>query len=278
MSSVVNTESLLRLPTSIRRRLGLPIRNLPVTIRNGPIRGARWSLPVSGRGIAAGTFEQEKFAALAALLEPGDVFWDVGAHYGYATLVGRRAVGPGGHVLALEPSAHNRWFLERHLRWNAGAPVRVLPFALAEKDGVESFGGSASSVAQKLGGGEESVEVRTVTTLIRDGSPVPDVIKIDIEGAESRALAGAQEAISSMSFEDRPSILCAVHDPLQFDACVTALNSLGYLVIGAAWFSKYLSGGEEWREDPDVLAITPARSDTLTRMRATAYFGDGPEL
>jgi len=234
---------------------------------------------VSGRGIAAGTFETAKFEALATLIQERDVFWDVGAHYGYATLVGVRATGEGGEVLAFEPSEQNRWFLHRHLRWNGGTNVRVLPVAVADQDGTESFGGaSSSSIAQSLGAGEDSVTVRSVASLLDDGHPSPDVIKIDVEGAESRVLAGASEALSAMAVEERPSVLCAVHDPEQFEECTRVLRSLDYAVTGAGWFSAYLDGGQVWSGDPDILAIAPPRSALLDRMRSTDLFRHGPEL
>lgn len=233
---------------------------------------------MSGRGIAAGTFETAKFEALAALIQERDVFWDVGAHYGYATLVGARATGESGEVLAFEPSEPNRWFLHRHLRWNGGPNVRVLPVALADLEGTESFGGPSSSIAQRLGAGEDTVAVRTVASLLDEGHPCPDVIKIDVEGAESRVLAGASEALSAMAVEERPSVLCAVHDPEQFEVCVRSLRSLDYAVIGAGWFSAFLEGGQEWRGDPDILAISPSRSALLDRMRSTDLFRSGPEL
>lgn len=269
----------MRLPASVRRALSIPVRHIPVRISGGPNKGSRWSLPVSGRGISAGVFETTKFEALAALISEGDVFWDVGAHYGYASLVGVRAAGRAGRVLAFEPSAHNRWFLNRHLQWNDATSTQVLPFALADADGMESFGGStSSSVAQKLGEGKESVEVRSFDSLLADGLPCPTVVKIDIEGAESRALAGAREALSAMSASERPSIMCAVHDSVQFESCVEALKSLGYRVFGAGWFTQYLAGSTGWLGDPDLLALMPGRSETVRLMRGTVLFRDGPEL
>lgn len=269
----------MRLPLSIRRLLSLPLRNVPVTIRSGPNRGRRWSLPVSGRGIVHGTFETEKFEALATLVGRGETVWDVGAHYGYATLVGVGATGSTGSVVAFEPSAHNRWFLERHLRWNDAGVVTVYPFALADVDGTESFGGRmTSSIAQKLGGGSETVEVRRFSTVVGAVAPWPDVVKLDVEGAESRVLEGAREALEARPPGTLPSIMCAVHDPEEFERCTAAFRALGYRVFPSGPLDDYLRGGIAWLGDPDVLALDPSRTDLITRMRGTSLFRDATEV
>lgn len=233
---------------------------------------------MSGRGIAAGTFEIAKFQALETLLSEGDVFWDVGAHYGYASILGARSVGASGTVISFEPSHLNRWFLETHLTWNSASQARVLPFALAEADGEERFGGTGSSIALKLGQGDTKVTVRSLSSLVREGLPRPTVLKIDIEGAEDRALRGARADLEAMPLDDLPSIMCAVHNPEQFQLCRHALKELGYHVVGARWFGEHLSGATRWRGDPDILAIPPMRSEKIREMLDTDLFRGGPVL
>ena len=50
-----------------------------------------------------GRYEPQETAILRELLKPGMTFVDVGANWGYFTLVGAHLVGPSGRVISLEP-------------------------------------------------------------------------------------------------------------------------------------------------------------------------------
>jgi len=65
-----------------------------------------------------------------------------------------------------------------------------------------------------------------VPSLSLDGSglPVPDVIKMDVEGAESAVLKGAQRVLR----EIRPVVFVALHGQEQREACVATLRDAGY--------------------------------------------------
>ena len=122
----------MRVPLSVRHVLSLPIRQISVPILAGPNRGRKWSIAASGQGIAKGHYEHERFVAFAALIQPDDVLWDLGANHGYASLVAAATITPtSGEVHAFEPSEYNRWYLRRHLRWNDADHVQIQPFAIA---------------------------------------------------------------------------------------------------------------------------------------------------
>lgn len=261
-----------RLPIRWRRALSRPFEAIPVTVRRGPNQGSKWSLPVSGRGFRAGRFEADKFEALATILGAGDVFWDVGAHYGYATLLGARLVGPEGSVWSFEPSPLNRAYLERHVRWNCPSRVTVMPVAVADRDGVESFGGTGSSMALGLGRGDDEVRVRSVASLIAEGTPAPTVMKVDVEGAESRMLRGALES------DVRPTVMCSVHDVEQFESCSGLLKGAGYTVLPARPIQDFLDGRRRWHGDPDLMAIASADDDLRARLDRTDLYGGAVPL
>ena len=103
-------------------------------------------------------------------------------------------------------------------------------------------------------------------------------MKIDIEGAEARALSGVRAELEAIPLDDRPSIMCAVHDAEQFQLCLQVLKELGYHVIGSRWFAEHLSRATRWRGDPDILAIPPKRLEKISEMLDTDLFRGGPVL
>src|SRR5688572_4841682 len=148
----------------VRDLLRRILRHVRVRIPEGPNQGLQWSLATAGRGYGKGTFERSRVQTIASLIRPGDCFWDIGAHKGYVTLLAARRVGKHGRVYAFEPASANLWYLRRHLRWNGGENVTVVPVAVANFDGLSRFGGG-SSLALQLGKGQEWVTVRSVRSL-----------------------------------------------------------------------------------------------------------------
>ena len=273
----------LRLPLPVRRLASLPIRSVPLRIRTGPNAGRRWSLAAGGRGIWQGRYEHDRFAALAELVGEGDVFWDIGAHRGYATLLAERLVGPTGSVRAFEPSQDNLWYLRAHLRWNRADRVDVHAAAVADFEGTADFGGEGSSVSHRLGGGSDTVPVRTVSGLVEEeGLEPPTFLKIDVEGAESRVLEGARRTLESCANDTArtlPALLVSVHSGPQFTACLDVLRALPYRILGSAGLNAFMDRLDaSWHDDPDVLALPVGSRIDPDAVRRTRWFHGGPEL
>lgn len=238
-----------------------------MVVKAGPNEGVRWSLTTSGRGYGDGSFERGKMDLLCGLIQPGECFWDVGAHKGYVSLLASRLVGQRGRVYAFEPSAENLGFLRRHVKWNRAENVTVFPFAIADSDGKEKFGGG-SSLSLRLGGGGEVVEVRTVESLLQDGLRAPTFLKIDVEGAEARVLKGAGESLYA---PDR-AILVATHSKESFEECAGILKQSGFRVIESGEVEDLRRRSWTGRGDPDLLALGSERSvseDLLTAFGAS---------
>ena len=69
------------------------------------------------------------------VITPGCVFADVGANFGYYTLLGARLVGSGGKVLAFEPQPAVAELLRESLSINSMANVEVIEAALSNQPG-----------------------------------------------------------------------------------------------------------------------------------------------
>ena len=167
-----------------------------------------------------GSFEPNEFAFLDRALTPGMTFVDVGANDGYYTLFAARKVGPGGRVIAIEPSSRERAHLRRNLERNSIVNVSVVPAALGAvavtaelklADGLHAGHNTLGDFAHSdvVAAGTERVLVETLDSLaIRLELPRIDVMKIDVEGAEASVIAGARDVIMSM----RPLLLLEVDD------------------------------------------------------------------
>jgi FkbM family methyltransferase len=120
-------------------------------------------------------------------------------------------------VLAVEADTELTGLLRRSADANAGrgAPVEVLPSAVSDQVSVARFqiarrNRSTSHLAgygTTMTGGLRSSQLVPSVTLdwLADRFPAPDVIKIDVEGAELAVLAGAAKVLAG-----RPVILCEV--------------------------------------------------------------------
>ena len=237
-------------------------------IVSGVNRGAWWSLVSAGSGYASGRRARAQMRLLAALLRRGETVWDVGAHHGFVTLCAAKRVGPRGVVHAFEPSASNQAALRRHVRWNRLANVEVHPFALSDSDGECCFGTTATSKMYTLGCEGETVAMRRGTTIAREGvSCPPTFLKIDVEGGERAALAGALPMLPRNS-----RMLIAMHGRAEDEECTALLDAAGYQLVPSAALQACRSG--RWRADPDLFCIGPdceGRERDLSMLRAAGF-------
>lgn len=200
-----------RLPTTSRgARLLRPLVNrlLPaaetvVTVRHGRNRGLRIPIcPRSEKYYWTGTYEAELQDALARLLGPGGVFWDIGAHIGFFSSLASRIVGPFGRVIAVEPYGENVLRLEKVLALNHLSNIDVLPLAILERAGHAVFLPAPSSSMGSVVKGPARAGIRVPAQSL-DGLmqhfPAPDVVKIDVEGGELEVLRGAPRLLTETS-------------------------------------------------------------------------------
>jgi FkbM family methyltransferase len=186
--------------------------------------------------------ESVPFAMLGHLVRSGDVVYDVGANLGlYARYL--ITVLHAGRVIAFEPVAENRVLLASNLALGGIAgQVEVMPVALADEDGAAEFQvddrQSASGTLSRVTGGEpcvgrknlglgplaETVACRRLDSLIAEGLPRPDVIKIDVEGAEALLLRGADRLLR----ESGPRLLIELHGAGVAREVLPLLDDLGY--------------------------------------------------
>jgi len=217
-----------RKETLTGRMLRLPLRALPKTgrvpILSGPARGIKWTV---GAGVAdfwMGTYEIEKAELFARHAKPGGTVYDIGANVGFYTLIASRAVGPTGRVVAFEPSPRNLGFLYHHLNLNHNTNVQVMDLAVSDSEGVARFlVGKDPRISQITAAGDITVHTTSLDRLMGE-LPLPDLIEMDIEGAEYLALRGAEQLLRKSS----PVIFLSTHGQDVHRACCELLRSLDY--------------------------------------------------
>jgi len=148
------------------------------------------------------SWNPEEYTAFRAAVRPGATVLDVGANVGAYTLLFARWVGANGKVVAFEPAPEAAAGLRRHLELNElSSTVDVQQCAVSDSAGTARFacaeanGANAIVVGQP---GTAAIEVATVTldAFCSRNRIVPDVIKIDVEGAELDVLRGARQVLA----------------------------------------------------------------------------------
>lgn len=195
---------------------------ITVAIQSGPLKGKKW-IATSGSKFVKGKFETYKSNVFLKEFNDGNVFFDIGAHFGYFSLM---ADGLGGKVFAFEPRPGNRSFFERHMRINTAKNVTLYPYAIGDKEGTVHFNtntGSATGHVSETG--DLTVEMISMDQWVSDGKlPKPDFIKIDVEGGELEVLKGCYKTISTY----KPKLLVATHSEILHKNVLSVLDQHGY--------------------------------------------------
>lgn len=199
-----------------------------VRVLSGLNRGFFW---VAGAGETVswvGTYESEKQRALGRLVRAGMTAFDIGANVGFYSLALARLVGPTGNVWAFEPAAENLHLLCRHLELNKLKNVTVIASAVGAHSGTAAFApGPLPSMGKLDARGSVRVPVVSLDVLIREGRlPIPDVIKVDIEGAEVQLLKGAKDLLSIR----RTTWLIALHGKSVAEQVRVLLEEYGFQI------------------------------------------------
>lgn len=100
-----------------------------------------WSLPYGKFLSSINFYSWERDGPEPELLreinvEKGDIALDIGAYYGYYTLIFARKVGNTGLVIAVEPNPKCLQFLYCNIALNNLKNVKVFPYALSNKVGT----------------------------------------------------------------------------------------------------------------------------------------------
>lgn len=166
-----------------------------------------------------GAFEENLTAFILTFLKPGMVFVDVGAHFGYFSVVASALVGEEGRVVAFEPSAQTFQRLSlnvsklsnavahRKAVWNRNEEIDINCFDLSSS-AFNSVTEPRAPPGVLRAVSRERVPAIRLDDAFPESDPQPSVIKIDVESSEMQVLEGMPRLLEKV----RPVITIEVGD------------------------------------------------------------------
>ena len=224
----------------------------------GPLKGYLWSTASSYEYILGNYEDPATEAVFLSWLKPGSVFYDIGGNVGYHALTANRFI-TSGRIYSFEPLPAVRKIFETHIELNkkriSSDNISLLPFAISDSEKQVGFSDNPSrqegntyikgSVVFTGAENKITVQCYSIDGLLKQGYDKPDIIKIDVEGAEYDVLQGALNTLQ----QHKPGILLATHDyhlPGVQEKCVHFLQQLGYRLKHTGSYNKQLEGLDDY--------------------------------
>jgi FkbM family methyltransferase len=197
--------------------------------------------------MASGNYENHLLEELEKVADlGGKTIWDIGAHIGYHSLLFSTRVGKSGQVISFEPSPLNYLMLNDNVDLNNTASDQIMTKDIALSDNVgvmelqiETDKSKTSTSGSFLkntkppleantykGFGTVKVKTDTIDHLIETGLQEPDILKIDVEGAEYSVLLGGQKLI----LRNAPVLIVEIHTVEMMFKCYRFLEKAGYTI------------------------------------------------
>jgi FkbM family methyltransferase len=241
----------------VRRLLGSTAGLLPVRIRGGLAKGARWTaFPWTSywRGIHEPSI-QHVIGTLGDGNMRGWACWDLGAHFGLYSVALALKVGPDGEVAAFEPNPESFARLLRHKSMNNLTWLKAFEVAASNETGTSELltYGDLGSTSTHLRYPDEShseaskpIGIRTLRLddEVESGRlRAPQFVKIDVEGHGHKALEGMKGTIA----KTRPTLIIGLHSADEVSGVIGILNPLGYRwdpIVAPPHYPSTLVGGD----------------------------------
>lgn len=199
-------------------------------IQRGPGKGLK--INASGRraGYLLGTSDYAEQRLIASILNPGDVLYEIGANIGFFVLLGARYVKPNGFVYAFEPDPKSVDRLRRNVFLNKFQHIDIIEAAVCDQNGTVILNlhpDSGKNTIEPTRTSQNSIEAQSIRldSWVKNKRP-PDIMKVDVEGAEIEVLQGAMKTVKQF----RPILIIEVHGiGVRFSQFVDRhLSPLGY--------------------------------------------------
>jgi FkbM family methyltransferase len=231
-------------------------RFLPVM--DGPLKGYLWSTSSSYDYILGQYEDPGTLKLFTSWLKTDAVFYDIGANVGFHSLLANLIINKG-KIYAFEPMPFVREIFEEHIKRNRqhiiNNQIQILPYAISDSEKEVEFsndikhrdGNTYIAASGIFSGTVDRIKLpcQSLDGLMKQGYEKPDIIKIDVEGAEYDVLVGAKNTLQQY----QPNILLATHDchlPGVQEKCLQFLEELGYRLTHTGQHNKHLAGLDDY--------------------------------
>lgn len=227
-------------------------------IMKGPLKGYLWTTSASYDYITGEYENPDTMKKFLSWLKPNSIFYDIGSNIGFHALTANTVISTG-KIYAFEPMPRVKEIFEKHIRINdkliSGNKIILSPMAISNEKKEVEFSDDMShrdgntyikeSYVYSGAVNKITVQCKSIDGLIEEGYERPDIIKIDVEGAEYDVLLGAKNTIMKYL----PDILLATHDchlsGVQ-EKCLNLLKELGYDLQHTGRYKKYMDGLDDY--------------------------------
>ncbi|MCK9376089.1 MAG: FkbM family methyltransferase [Syntrophobacterales bacterium] len=202
--------------------------------------------------------ERYEAALVQRLLADDDVFWDIGANVGYFALVAATALDRRGQIVAFEPGENAYARLVENLALNSYHNVKTFNVAVSDREGeavLHVSGDIADSSASLYEPGQTQAQGQACRTVALDhflaagGLRPPNLIKLDVEGAELAVLQGARELLAHT-----PPLFLMEMEEKTLTAAGTSKAAIQQFLTGYGYRAAHLSKGR-WYATADVQGV-----------------------
>ena len=173
--------------------------------------------------------------------KPGEVVIDIGAAFGFYTLISSMKVGSTGTVIAIEAQPDTFEMLKRNIKLNKLANVIALNYAAYSSEAELKFYSSYSLMPERAGTNEHEftkVKANTLDYILSQLKLATEVdwIKIDVEGAEFEVLKGAYNILSKSR---EIKLLIEIHGKENYESIMEFLSLFDFKI---EFEKKYCTG------------------------------------
>ncbi len=228
-----------------------------ITIFGKPLKGYKWSTNYNYEYITGDYEDKSTLDIFCSWMKSDTVFYDLGANVGYYAFIANLYISTG-KIYSFEPMPANIEVFKSHLKLNEKRmiykSIELLPYAISDSEKEVAFSNNDKAIegntyinskVENVSSKSLLVKCFSVDGLMKAGYKIPDVIKIDVEGAEYDVLRGARETLAKY----KPNILLATHDchlPGVQKLSVDLLQDLGYELTLLSSSNKTMAGLDDY--------------------------------
>ena len=206
--------------------------------------------------------EKNILEKLVKIIQPGWVIYDIGANIGFHAMQFSLKTGNKGRVYCFEPNPLMVYFMQVNFSKNKLKNTEIIPLAITDMEKKIDFRINPGNSLVSLGNDSKQFSSKTGMSIAVQGMNldeiiiayklrVPDLIKLDIEGAEGQALTGMKNTLSI----HQPLLLLEVHGKEPAINCFALLDELHYRYVDANSNQHYNNKIELLKDYPNKVAL-----------------------